>query len=152
MSSFQRDREGNMNGKLVRVVFWGLVIVFVAAVMIFIIPPVRELLLGGVSMFILGVVLLLFGIGLIYLALKKEAPGLLKKFLVLTGACAAGIPVSIFLHNAIYGAFIYFFNGGFWDKVGLGDEPFFFILGIIVCPLGFLVGAIGSIVQIVRNA
>ena len=32
-----------------------------------------------------------------------------------------------------------------------GDEPVFFIIAIVVCPIGFLVGAVGSIVLAIRR-
>jgi len=74
---------------------------------------------------------------------------MLQKFFLLTGASAAGFFVSFLLHNAIYALFIYFFGEGFWSG---GDEPFFFIMAVFVCPLGFLVGAIGSIVIRVKKS
>ena len=140
-----------MNGKLIRAVFWGLVGAFIVIISLFIIPAARELLMGDVFLMASGAVLLLLGAALIYLALKEQMPGMLKKLLVLTGVCAAGIPISVFLHNAIYGIFIYFFDAGFWERIGIEDEPFFFILAIVVCPLGFLVGTIGSIVHLARS-
>ena len=141
-----------MNGKLIRVVFWGLVGAFIVVVSLFIIPAAREVLMGGIFLITSGAVLLLLGVALIYLALKEHMAGMLKKFLVLTGACAAGIPISVFLHNAIYGVFIYFFGAGFWERMGAGDEPLFFVLAIVVCPLGFLVGTAGSIVYLAKSA
>ena len=89
------------------------------------------------------------GIALIVLTVKRAEKGLLKKFLLTTGASVIGIPVFIILHNLVYGAFIHFFGEGFWNG---GDEPFFFIMALIVCPLGFLVGFIGSIVLAVKKA
>ena len=89
---------------------------------------------------------LLLGVALIVFTLKEKVPGLLKKFLLLTGASAAGLFISILLHNAVYGLFIHFFGADFWDRTGLADEPVFFIIAVIVCPAGFLVGAVGSIV------
>ena len=74
---------------------------------------------------------------------------MLKKFLLLTGASFIGFFVFIFLHNLVYGLFIHFWGADFWNG---GDEPFFFIMAIIVCPLGFLVGAIGSIVLAVKRS
>ena len=44
-----------------------------------------------------------------------------------------------------------FFGEGFWERIGIEDEPVFFILAIVVCPLGFLVGTIGSIVHLVKS-
>jgi hypothetical protein len=89
------------------------------------------------------------GIVLIILTVKRVEKGLLKKFLLTTGASVIGIPVFIILHNLIYGAFIHFFGEGFWNG---GDEPFFFIMAVIVCPLGFIVGFVGSIVLAVNKA
>jgi len=74
-----------------------------------------------------------------------------KKFLILTGASAIGLPVFVLLHNAIYGLFILWFGADFWDRTGLGDEPVFFIMAIVICPLGFLVGIVGSVVLAIRN-
>jgi len=76
----------------------------------------------------------------------------LKKFLILTGASVAGFFVSVVLHNFIYGLFIHFFGKDFWNRIGSGgDEPVFFILAIIVCPIGFLIGAIGSTVLFAKK-
>ena len=93
---------------------------------------------------------------LIYLILPKRAAksglkGLLKKFLLVTGAAPIGTVVSVILHNAFYGVFIYFFGADFWDRIGTGNEPVFFILAIIVCPIAFLVGVIGSIVLFIKG-
>ena len=75
----------------------------------------------------------------------------MKKFLLLTGASAVGIPVGAVLHNAIYGLFIYFFGKYFWERIGLSDEPVFFVMATIICPIAFLAGAIGSIVLAVKR-
>ncbi|HII72496.1 TPA: hypothetical protein HA265_07105 [Candidatus Woesearchaeota archaeon] len=48
------------------------------------------------------------------------------------------------LHNLAYGLLMLMFGQGFWGETG--DEPVFFILAIIICPLAFLVGSIGSLV------
>ena len=135
-----------MKTKLIRSIFWALVGVFVVVVCLFAIPAARELLMGLLFLIISGVVFCLLGIALIVLTVKQKVGGLVKKFLLLTGASAVGIPNSAILHNAIYALFILWQGEGFWDRIGLGDEPFFFIIAIIVCPIGFLVGVVGSIV------
>ena len=76
---------------------------------------------------------------------------MLKKFLILTGASAVGFFLSVILHNLVYGLFIHLFGSGFWERIGLGDEPFFFIIAVFVCPIGFLVGAVGSIVLFIKE-
>ena len=141
-----------MNGKLTRDVFWALVAVFIVVISLFIIPTARELFMGGIFLLASGVVLLSLGGALLFLTLKERMREMLKKFLILTGASAVGIPISVVLHNAIYGVFIYFFGADFWDRIGLTDEPVFFVMAIFVCPLGFLVGTVGSIVQFARSS
>ena len=99
-----------------------------------------------------GVVLFLLGVTLIFLTVKEKAGGMLRTFLILTGAAAAAIPVSFILHNAVYAIFIHWFGVDFWDRVGLGNEPFFFSIAILVCPAAFGVGLVGSIFLAMRRS
>ena len=141
-----------MGGKLSWAIFWALVgTFFVVIASVFVIPVVRDLL-RGFPVIAIWVVFFLLGVALIFFTVKEKVGGALKWFQLLTGASAIGIPVSIFLHNAIYGLFIQWFGAGFWDRIGVGDEPFFFIMAIIVCPIGFLVGAVGSIVLTIKKS
>lgn len=138
-----------MKNKLTWSIFWALVGVFVVVACLFTIPAASELLMGGPFLITAGAVLFLLGGALIFLTVKQKARGLFKKFLLLTGASAVGIPVFAVLHNLVYALFILWFGADFWHE---GDEPFFFVMAIIVCPLGFLVGAVGSIVLIKRKS
>ena len=71
---------------------------------------------------------------------QKEVEGTSKALLLLTGASAAGMSIFAILHNLVTAMFIKFF------KVSKNfDEPVFFILATVVCPLGFLVGAVGTL-------
>jgi hypothetical protein len=96
---------------------------------------------------ILAILFSLSGVTLIFTTLKLNIKGKLKKYLILTGASAAGIPISAILHNLVYGLFIYFFGINFWDKIGTKDEPVFFFSAIIVFPVLFLIGITASIVM-----
>ena len=131
--------------------FWALLGVFVFILCFFFIPPVRGLLTGSGLFFAPFAVFLLLGVALLVFTLREKLAGLLKAFFLLTAASAAGVFVFILLHNLVYGLFIHFLGEGFWNGIG-GDEPFFFIMAIIVCPLGFLTGAVGSIVLRIRGA
>lgn len=126
-----------MNGKLSWSVFWALVGIFVVIASVFFIPAFRELVMGFLFIIISGVVFFLLGAALIFLTVKEKVGGMLKKFLILTGASSAGFLVFALLHNAIYGLF--------------GDESFFLIMAVIVCPIGFLVGTTGSITLAIKN-
>jgi hypothetical protein len=139
-----------MEGRVSWPLFWALIAVFVLIVCFFFIEPFRELIEGSELFLSPFIIFFLLGIALLVFSLREKAEGLLKAFFLLTAASAVGILVFILLHNAVYGLFIHFFGEGFWG--GTGDEPFFFILALIVCPLGFLVGAVGTIVLRIREA
>jgi len=137
--------------KLTWPIFWALIGVFIVVVCLFFVPAFRDLLRGSELFLVPIAIFFLLGAALIFLTLKEKVGGILQKFLLLTGASAVGFLVSILLHNAIYGLFIYFFGANFWDRISLGDEPVFFIVAIIICPIGFLVGVAGSIVLAIKN-
>ena len=83
--------------------------------------------------------------------IAKSGPGgLLKKFLLITVAAPIGAVVSVVLHNFVYGVFIYFFGADFWERTGIGEEPVFFTIAIFISPVAFLVGAVGSIVLLIK--
>ena len=131
--------------------FLALVISFLLILSVLFIPAIRELFRGSLLFLLPFIVFSLLGVVLIILTVRGKVEGLLKKFLVLTGASSAGIFISILLHNLIYGLFIHWLGSNFWERVGIGDEPFFFFLAIIVCPIGFLVGVVGSIVLFLKQ-
>jgi hypothetical protein len=97
----------------------------------------------------LRVVLSLLGIALIVLAARARFTKISKAFFILTGSSALGIGLSIDLHNLVFALLIKLFGEGIWGS--MGDEPVFFILATIVCPIALLVGAIGSMVFIAKK-
>ena len=138
-----------MKGRASWPLFWALLGVFVVIVCLFFIEPLNDLF-GGSGLFLapFGVFLLL-GVALLVFTLREKVAGKLKAFFLLTASSAAGVFVFVLLHNLVYGLFIHFFGADFWKG---GDEPVFFILATIVCPLGFLTGAVGSIVLRIKGA
>ena len=131
--------------------FLALVGIFLVIVSEFFIPPVRELFKGSFLFLLPFVIFFLLGVVLIFFTIREKVKGALKKFLMLTGISSAGFFVSILLHNFIYGLLIYWFGSDFWERIGIGDEPFFFFVALFVCPIGFLIGVIGSIVMFIKQ-
>jgi hypothetical protein len=127
-----------MKEKLIWSVFWALVgfpIIIVGVLVGTRFPPFGQLV-GRFAVnivLVVGPVLLGLGVTLIILTVKAGMGGMLNKFLLLTGASVVGLPVFGILHNLV-------------SAMLNTEEPAFFIAAIIVCPIGFLVGAIGSIV------
>lgn len=134
-----------MKDKTIRIIFWAMVAVFI--VLIVTIFALNELTRDIPFGYIMPAALIIFlglGTALIVLTVKKQVRGKSKAFLLLTGASAVGIPVFAVLHNLVYALLILWFGEDFWGAGG--DEPVFFIMAVILCPVGFLVGMVGTIV------
>src|SRR4030042_7025452 len=132
-----------------RVVFWiifGVFILLIANMFLGRYLPFQSLI--GLPSYAL---LSLLGIALIVLAAKAKIIKISKVFFILTGSAAAGMGISIVLHNLLFGLLMILFGEGFWERTGIGDEPVFFILAPIIFPLALLVGLIGSIILIARK-
>jgi len=155
-----------MTSKFIRPLFWALLGAFILIFLsIFVMnPPIRTILndlypeetvAAAVSMFfpLSGLLFLALGLTLLVLTIRARArlDRLLKRFLLLTSSSAVGVFVSLLLHGVVFGLLILVFGEDFWTRTGLEDEPFFFILGLMVCPLAYLVGTIGSIVLMFRK-
>ena len=138
-----------MKSRVIWPLFWALLGVFVVILGFFFIPAFRDLFRGSVLFLTPFAVFFLLAVALLVFTLREQVAGKLRAFLLLTASSAAGIFVFVLLHNLVYGLFIYFFGQGFWNG---GDEPVFFILALFVCPLGFLTGAVGSIILRFRGA
>jgi len=136
--------------KKVKIVFFLLAFVFVLLMGALFLPIMRGVLQGTPFLFLLFLVFLL-GLLLLIFTLKFQKKGLLKKFLILTGISPLAMVGGSILHNLIYGIFIFFFGSNFWDRIGVGDEPFFFFIAVIIAPLGFLTGLIGVLLILVKN-
>ena len=130
--------DAEMNNKLLRLVFWATVAVFIIIICTIIADIPTTGTLPGYILFISIALYLLLGVLLIVLTVKVKAGGKLKRFLLLTGYSAAGLPVFVVLHNLVSGLLEI-------------EEAVFFTLATVVCPLGFLVGAIGTIIFTVKT-
>jgi len=94
------------------------------------------------ALFWLAGVFFVLSIVEIVLTAKLRETKLKKIFFILTGVSAACIPVFAVLHNVVYGLF-------FAGKDG--DEAVFFILALLVCPILFVVGLLGSITALIAS-
>ncbi len=140
-----------MNYKLRWSLFWSLTGIFIVAIILLLNPATGNALRTEPVLLALGISLLVLGGAIVYFTIKEKLPGLPMVFMLLTGASAAGITVSVFLHNAIYRLFINWFGPEFWTGIGLPDEPIFFFLGLIFFPVTLLAGIIGTIVLVIKK-
>ena len=129
------------------VVFW---ITFALFLMIIVgiyfnLIPYLGFISGLFSMIILSVL----GIALIVLTKMAEITKISKAFFILTGASAIGMGLGVLLHNMVYAILIKILGENAWTN--MGDEPVFFILATIICPIALLVGVIGVIVLLAKR-
>lgn len=102
----------------------------------FLVPPIIFSILGGV---------------LLFLTKKEKVKGRLRKFLILTGASATGFFISVFLHNFLYAAAILTSQITLLRYLFEVLHTVFFFIAVPLCPLGFLIGAVGSIVILIKK-
>ena len=126
-------------------VFCALLVNFALIISMFVTPLLRK------GFFIWIGTFFVLGLALIVMAIKQKVESRLRFFLILTGASASGFVASVILHNFIYGLFIFLFGPDFWINIGLKDEPVFFFIAILVCPIAFLIGTVGSIILLIKR-
>jgi len=148
----------NINSKI-KIVFWTLVGIFIILVSYFTIPT-AELTKQAIFPFAAVLSLLFFLLGgiLMFLTLRGEVKGSIKKYLLLTSYSAVGFLVSVILHNAFYalGEIASKFSGLIDIMIVLHYvaeilDVGFFLMGIFVCPIGFLVGITGTVILLIKK-
>jgi len=128
------------------IIFYLLAAVFVLAISIIFIPIFRGLV-SGIFMIISGIILVMLGSILIGLTLVQKVEGKLKKLLILTGASAAGFFVFVLLHNIFYALEQVTSHTIILNYLMKAFEVVFFLIAIFACPIGFLIGVVGTIVM-----
>lgn len=131
--------KGNKPNTAILSLFWALLAIFII-LLGFIVALNLTSSLREYGKFIFPVVLsifLLLSLALLIMALREKIEKKLKIFLILTGASALGTAAGILLENFLTGT--------------LG-EGIFFVIGVIIAPLGFLAGMIGSIVCLTKRS
>jgi hypothetical protein len=128
------------------IMFYLVIIVFVITVGMLLIPGFRGYI-NSAFVIISGIILVILGSVLIGLTLVQKVEGKLKKFLMLTGASAAGFFVFALLHNIFYGLEQITGHITILSYLIKAFEVIFFLIAIFACPIGFLIGVIGTIVM-----
>jgi len=137
---------------LITVVFFALVMLFIVIVGGIVIPApvsVKRTLFPFIA--VLAVIFFFLGLTLMFLTIKTKIKGKYGKFLILTGASAAGFFISVLLHNFLYGLGVITRNIAILHYLFEFLHTAFFITAIFICPLGFLVGVMGSAVMLFKK-
>jgi len=136
---------------LISRIFLILIGVFILMLGEIFVPEIRELFRGSLLFLLPFLIFSLLGAILVFLTIKKKIEGTLKKFLILTGLCAVGFFVSVFLHNAFYALGIITNRIMILSYLMNALNIIFFFVAIFICPLGFLLGIIGSMAVFIKK-
>ena len=117
----------------------------------FFIPAIRDLFRGSLLFLLPLGIFSFFGLILTFLAVKSESKGLLRKFLMLTGISSVSFFVGVLLHNAFYALSVVASDVVLLRYFAGGSQVAFFVIAVFVCPVGFLIGAGGSIVLLTKK-
>jgi len=123
-------------------IFYSLISIFILLLICFLIPfpsAIQRAFFPLVA--ILGFIFLILGIILIFISRKEK--GKLKLFLMSTGISAVAPLVFTILHNLFYALSITFENFKYLFEA---LHATFFIIAIIIAPIIFIAGIIGSII------
>ena len=151
MEYLQSDIIEPVKKSLIPATLYALIGVFLVIISMFFIPAVGELIKGPLLFLLPFFIFSLLGAALIFLTIKGKVKGKLKKFLILTGASAAGFFVSTLLHNFLYALAIITSHIVILKYIFEFLHATFFIIAIFVCPSGFLIGVVGSIVLFIKK-
>ena len=128
------------NKPFLKTIFYALIIIFVLILLYFFTPLAnKEAIFLLVA--ILGFIFLILGIILTFIAKKEK--GKLKLFLMITGISAIAPFVFTILHNVFYALAIVFVSFKYLFEA---LHVISFIISLIVAPIVFIVGVIGSII------
>jgi len=128
-------------------VFW----IFIATFVLFVSGAIiGEWLKGPYFLSVMAAFFLLGG-ALIFFTLKEKVEGMLKKFLILAGGSAVLFFVSVVLHNLFYALGTVIGHITLLKYLVEIIHVAFFLIAVIACPIGFLVGVVGSIVLFVKG-
>jgi hypothetical protein len=138
--------------KILKKVFYSMIGIFVLILCFFVVPfsdTLRRTLFPYAGL--LGLAFLILGIMLIVFTIKAKVKGKLKVFLILVGGSAGMVLVSVLLHNLVYALAIVSENIVWLSWLFEFLHGTFFIIGLLVCPIVFIVGVVGSIVMFCKK-
>ena len=134
---------------LIKQIFFSLIGIFVLLMSyLFLMPNLRAFFPFFV---VLAFIFFFLGGALIFLTLKNKIKVKLKFFLILTGSASSGILLFAILHNLFYALAIITEHMILLHSLMQFFHILFFLISIPLCPVCFLVGAIGGIILFYRK-
>lgn len=130
--------------------FWIVIVAFVVVIGEMFVPVMQGAMQGKIFL----VPIALFAVAnavLVWFAWQSSVKGRRRFFLLLTGISGVGFFVGVVLHNVFYAFSTLATNviviKYFFDMLHVGS----FLIAIIICPIGFLIGASGSMWHLIKK-
>ena len=101
--------------------------------------------------FILWILHFTAGVGLIITTYKEKISGKHKFYLLLSGFSSAGFLLGVVLHNLLYALGTITENQVILNKIINFFEVAFFLAATLVCPVGFIVGMVGTLIILKKS-
>ena len=101
--------------------------------------------------FILWALLFFTGVGLIITTTKEKITGKRKLYLLLSGFSSAGFFLFGVLHNLFYALSTITENSVILNKTINFFGAGFFLVAVIVCPIGLIMGIVGTLILLKKS-
>ena len=105
----------------------------------------------GPYVFILWILHFAAGVGLIITTYKEKISGKRKFYLLLSGFSSAGFLLGVVLHNLLYALGTITENLVILNKIINFFEVAFFLAATIICPVGFIVGMVATLIILKKS-
>ena len=105
----------------------------------------------GPYIFILWILHFFAGVGLIITTYKEKISGKRQFYLLLSGFSSAGFLIGVVLHNLLYALGTITENFVILNKIINFFEVAFFLVATIICPVGFIVGVVGTLIVLKKS-
>lgn len=132
----------------IETVFFILSLIFIFIVGMIFLPIPEEIKRSLSTVYILSWVLFfVLGLVLLFMIVKQteKVTGWLRFFLILTSASAVGFTTGVILHNFSYALAEVVRYSDTLTRFFHSADAAFFIFAIIICPIGYFLGTIGTI-------
>jgi len=126
-----------------------LVILSILVVLNMFLPDIG--LMTGPYVFILWILHFVTGVGLIVTTYREKITGKRKFYLLLSGFSSAGFLLGVVLHNLLYALGMITENLVIVNKIINFFEVAFFLAATIICPVGFIVGVVGTLINLKKS-
>ena len=105
----------------------------------------------GPYVFILWILHFAAGVGLIITTYKEKISGKHKFYLLLSGFSSASFLLGVVFHNLLYALGTITENLVILNKIINFFEVAFFLVATLICPVGFIVGMVGTVIILKKS-